>query len=354
MSTAPISVSRPSDGWDDSVVVKLTGVSTSYGRVTLGTLEAKTTIADPDTTVEFNQASTTVTVTEGMDATFTVSRSSNTFIGDVKVSYTTEYGSAKSADFTAVSGTLTIPNNQTRSIIVKTRPDNLAEKAETFTVRLQSVTDPSDSAVAAIGTDRATATIPNDDDLNASISSGQTSVPEGSPAKFTVTLTRRTDGGSGAGSEDVVVNYVVASDSVAKAADGDFTAPSERLTIRAGQTSGTITIDAKDDGVLEVDGELLKLMLTGKPSTAAGDVALGTTEAEATIRDRQGTLLVSLADAGTVVEGRPAVFNLTLSGKYSEALTASFTTLHDRLHGPSAVDHSGGRDDGVGYGGHHR
>ena len=327
-STAPISVIKPSDGWDDSVVVILTGVSTSHGRVTLGTRDdAKTTIADPDTTVGFNPA--TVSVAEGMDATFTVSRMSTTFTGDVKVRYTTEYGSATSADFTAVSGILTIPYNlpinERRSITVKTRPDDLAEKAETFTVRLESITEPIDSAVAAIGTDRATATIPIDDNLNASITSEQASVLEGSPAKFTVTLTR-TGGGSGAGSEDIVVNYVVDPGSVAKAADGDFTAPSERLTIRAGQTSGTITIDAKDDGVLEVDGELLKLMLTGKPSTAAGDVVLGTTTAEATIRDLNGTLLVSLADAGTVTEGRPAVFNLTLSGKYSEALTASFTT----------------------------
>ena len=321
----------PATGWSegDSVVIRLTGVSTSHGRVTLGTRDASTTSTDPDTTVGFAEARLEVEATEGNDLTFTVSRDSTAFTGDVRVRYTTEYGSATSADLTPASGILTIPQGQSNgSIVVKTRSEELAENNEKFTVRLLSIVEPTGSLVA-IRADRATGTINNDDNLNAEIKSEQASVLEGSPAKFTVTLTRRAPDGprNGAGSEDIVVGYVLTSNSLAKAVDGDFTAPSGRLTIRAGQSSGTITIDAKDDGVLEVHGELLELMLDGEPSTAAGDVDLGsTTEAQTTIRDLDGTILVSLANAGTVTEGRPAVFNLSLSSKYTEALTANFTT----------------------------
>ena len=147
---------------------------------------------------------------------------------------------------------------------METEGDSRAEENETFSMRLTLV---SPSGVE-LGTDQATVTIDDDDDLEATVASIQTMVLEGSDATFEVSLTRTaTDGGSG--SRPVVVNYRVAPGSTATAAD--YNSPSGKLTIGAGQSSGTIAIQTKADDVLELAGETLALQITGV-NTAAGMV----------------------------------------------------------------------------------
>ena len=75
---------------------------------------------------------------------------------------------------------------------------------------------------------------------------------EGQTTTFTVDLTllNVTPVTPGAGSEDVVVSYTMGvGDS--SATEEDFTAPSGKLTIRAGQTEGAIAIRTLEDDVLE-------------------------------------------------------------------------------------------------------
>ena len=257
-SEETITIDEPSGSpWqaDQDVSVQLTRVTSSAGTVSLGTTgttSASTTIVDEATVVVSILG--TASETEGAPIEFTVSRDAdgNLYSGKIVVSYVVEPDTATSADFTAPSSrTLTLPDENT--ITVKTTDDTLVEANEQFTVRLTRASKAvsRDPGNVVLGATRGTATITDNDKLDVSIESRQTTVLEGSSAAFTVKLTERATSRSGAGSADVVVDYVVSDTSQAKAADKDFTAPSGRLTIRAGQSSGTITIAANDDDVLE-------------------------------------------------------------------------------------------------------
>ena len=98
---------------DETLVVTLRAVRTQAGSVTLGTpREARTTLTAVDTViisvpdVEVNEAASPAS------ANFVVEldlRRTDTLSGPVKLRYETAHGSATSADYTASSGTRTIP-----------------------------------------------------------------------------------------------------------------------------------------------------------------------------------------------------------------------------------------------------
>ena len=106
-------------------------------------------------------------------------------------------------------------------------------------------------------------TIEDNDELSASVSVPET-VTEGETAPFTVSLR------GGASTANVVVSYTVGG--TAKA-PGDYTAPSGSLTIRSGESSGTISIQTNTDNEIEPD-ETLVVTLTDA-ETANGTARVG-------------------------------------------------------------------------------
>ena len=111
---------------------------------------------------EFNVETTAVNVEEGSGtATITVSRT-NGRSGSVSVDYSTVAGSASTADFTPISGTLTFEDGESeQSITVQLTNDDIEESLESFEVQLS---DPTNGA--SIGSeDSATVTIVDDDNV---------------------------------------------------------------------------------------------------------------------------------------------------------------------------------------------
>ena len=109
-----------------------------------------------------------------------------------------------------------------------------------------------------LGTATATGTIEDDDTVMAAVTAGASTVSEGSAASFEVALTDATS------TADVVVTYTVTGTATSGT---DYTAPSGSLTIMAGASSGTITIQTTSDLVLD-RGETLIVTLTGASTTA--------------------------------------------------------------------------------------
>ena len=330
---------------DENVEVTLQRVTTAAGRVRLGTSRATTRIADRDTVTVSIAVSG---VDEGEPATFmveptgTVTRVVDGVTEDVPivVSYTTVTGSATGADFKAKSGRLTFTSDLeqlVKLVKVETEEDSRAEENETFSMRLTLVSPRGSVELGTdsveLGTDQATVTIDDDDDLLATVASIQTMVLEGSDATFEVSLTRtETDRGSGSGSRPVVVSYRVAPAPEPTATAADYNSPSGKLTISAGQSSGMIAIQTKADDVLELAGETLALQITGV-NTAAGMVtwpgdpnpSVVSPATTTRIRDADGTVVVSVADATPVVEGQAATFTVALSGKVSQPVVVEPT-----------------------------
>ena len=166
----------------------------------------------------------------------------------------------------------------------------------------------------SLGAATATGTIADDETLTASVTAASPTVAEGSVAAFIVTLT------GGTSTADVTVTCIMGGTVTSGA---DYTAPSQPLTIPAGQSSGTITVPTTSDGVLD-PGETLIMILTGA-STAAGAARHDASPATTTITET-GTVTVAWASGVTVAEGAAAAFTAELSGAVSSPVTVGWST----------------------------
>ena len=287
-STGTISIPTVDDSVLDpgeTLTVTLDGASTTAGTVTVDSTAASATAMITDTgTVTVSVAAVAETVPEGTAAQFTVTLS-GAVGSDVALGWSTTGGTATAgADYTAVTGgTVTFVSGEslTRTISVMTLEDILAESDETFMVTLAA---PGTGLPTGVSLDTATATgtIEDDDPIKASVAAVAGTVDEGTAAEFTVSLT------GGTSAADVEVTYTVGGTATAGT---DYTVPPTpaTLTIAAGESTGTISIQTLDDGVLD-HGETLTVTLDGA-STTAGTVTVDSTAASAT---------AMITDAGTV------------------------------------------------------
>ena len=191
-----------------------------------------------------------VTVTEGntgtVNATFTVTLSA-AYDEAVIVPYTTANGSATAGDYTAKSGSVTIPaSSLSNTITVLVTGDRVAEPTENFFVNLSAPSN------AAITRGQGVGTI-NDDEPRISINN--VSMKEGNGASsgtnktlfvFTVTLSAAYD-------QAVTVNYATTSIGGTATAGSDYVAKSGTLTFAAGETTKTVTIVVYRDSKKEAD-----------------------------------------------------------------------------------------------------
>ena len=310
----------------ETLVVRLTGVSSDAGVVSLGTQEARTTFTAQNTVIISVDDASSVQEAANATAIFVVKldlREGDMLAAPVMLRYETGPITASSADYTSLSDTLNIPAGSTEvsePISVTIENDDFAENDETFRLSL-SLVDPPDGVV--LTTDTAMATITDDDALTVNVSTTYRDMNEGSHAVFEVELA---DGKTG--TADVHVDYTVTGyedpndpdDDLAE--QDDYTPKSGTVTIPADSRTATIEISAVADDVLEKT-ETVQLTLKD-PETSRGQVSLGTSSATINIPDR-GTVTVSVdGPRGTVTEGREAVFTVELSGKVSEPVMVNY------------------------------
>ena len=247
----------------ETFTVQLSLGSDTPPGVTLGrNTTVKATIRDNDIALE---PLADVTVTEGAQAPIALMLDRMT-TESVPLSYEIIAGSATFGDDYLIlapdgsslpaRGMVMLPAGiQAGGVTVHAVDDTLAENQEMFTVRVM---------LGNGGSPReATVTITDNDTLRVSVT-GPATVAEGSAATYTVKL-----GGDIRGTADVAVTYTVGG--TAKAAD--YTAPSGRVVIPAGDETASFAIQTRTDKLLEPD-ETLVVTLTDA-STTAGSAVLG-------------------------------------------------------------------------------
>lgn len=119
----------------DTLGVRATSTSTAEGSIK-GVADEPVVTDCPHIVID------DVTVTEGVDgfAEFTVSMP-EAYLYDVTITYSTEDGTAGSSDYTAKTGTITIPAGQTSATIkIAILDDTNPESTETFVVKLTKMT----------------------------------------------------------------------------------------------------------------------------------------------------------------------------------------------------------------------
>ncbi len=250
---------------------------------------------------------------------------------DVDIIWFTQDGTASSSDYLRrYKRWLTIPAGQTAiPLVVHTREDPNPEPDETFTVIIEGVNSP-----VFIGKP-ATGTIRNDD---ARITLADAAAEEGEAVEFTVTLSHPV-------AADVSLDWQTGDDATgdhpALSADSstgdkaDYTPVSNgSLTIPAGASAGTITVQTTEDHDKEQDETfIVTLREPGAGFPAGASLTLVDTEATGTIRN-DDTPTLSIADA-SAEEGQPMTFTVTLGIVWPTDVTVDWSLQDDSATAPA-------------------
>jgi Calx-beta domain/FG-GAP-like repeat len=289
------------DGWLDAATSNNDGANVSV------LINDRSWPSSPPSSIRIND----MTVTEGSTGTTTVgflltlSYAANVA---VTVNYnTTDITATAGSDYTAASGTVTIPAGQTNAgIAVAVKGDAIAEPTETFAVNLSAATN------ATIGDPQAICTILNNEPRltinNVTVTEGNT---RSTNATFTPTLSFAYD-------TPVTVHYVTADGTAT--AGSDYTAAQGDFTFAPGETSKTITVAVTGDRAVEPN-ETFFVYLSASGASVYG-------QGLATIMDDEPR--VSINDVAKK-EGKGNgttmfVFTVSLSAAYDQPLTVNYAT----------------------------
>ena len=165
---------------DETIVIPgtttVSGLSVTSATITLTDDDKSTTPTDDKDSAELSISGPAANVSEGSDATFTVTLSA-AVAAQVQVAWSAPLGTdaAGSADLDDTSGTVTFAANSaagaTQTITITATDDALSETAESFTVTLGTITSTVSSQISLkSGASAATATIAESDPITINIS----------------------------------------------------------------------------------------------------------------------------------------------------------------------------------------
>ena len=254
----------------------------------------------------------------------------------VTVAYATGDGMAAAGeDYTTTSGILTfVAGTTTQTFNVPVIGDGIYEPNETFMVTLSN---PSSGARLAVS--EATGTILNDDaSPTLSIAPASVLVTEGNSGSTAQTFTATMSPSSG---ESVTVAYATADGTAAEGAD--YTAARGTLTLAAGETSKTFTVQVIGDVAEEGDETFTVSLSSASGSGASISTTAGT--ATVTIDDEEAPPILSIADA-SVAEGHSGTVNMeftvSMDKADSESVTVAYATADgSAIAGTDYTDASG-------------
>ena len=258
-------------------------------------------------------------IIEGNDAVFEVALSEVQTTQDTELEYTVA-GTADSDDYTAPSGTLTMPaGSDTATITIETTPDAVHDPGETLEVTLTSAKSGDRDDVRFAGR-VARVTILDPGTVTASVA--QAEVEEGGRLYFDVTLSQASE-------DDVAVLWETSDDgeaSAAATADVDYLKNSGTVIVPAGETSAVISVQTLEDTVAAEGDETFRLDLTAA-RTGFGPQA--------------ANLLLGVASAlGTILDDDDAPTRIGLTAtpdRVSEDLGAAAITVTATLNGQRSL-----------------
>ena len=237
---------------------------------------------------------------------------------EVTFDFSTSNGTAVSgSDYSSVvSSPQTIPTNgQLVTIAVPTTQDALDEIDEDFTAAVSNIT------VANPVVINNTVTI-LDDDTSPLVFVHDASITEGGNLEFLVTL-------SEASGVSTAFSYQTFDGSAT--AGSDYTAVTSGLTLGAGLTGATLTVNTTDDVLFE-GVETLSLTLSSLQWLQAGQLS-----ATGTIGDNESTPDIFISDL-SVTEGGTGVVIISLSNTTVSEVTVAYTTMDNTA--TSGADYS--------------
>jgi len=280
---------------DETVIVTLTGTNHPGATIDLSADTETVNIEDDDPTTVSIVASLPNAAEPNVDGQFTVRLDNGKLAppGGIAVSYTTVGTAMAGMDYTALSGSVTIPAGAASATIpVVVLDDSVVERAETVVVTLTGTDHPRVSLAGAGNS--ATVTIADDDRTTVSIVASPPNAAEPNVnSQFTVSL----GNGKVAPPGGIVVSYTTTGTATA---GSDYTALANSVAIPAGASSATISLTVLDDEIVELD-ETVSVRLTGTDHPGA-TIASASDTATVTIADNDPTTVSIIASLPNAAE----------------------------------------------------
>jgi len=322
---APITLTPIKDGQftgDLTVVVSITPNSAyligSPGIATITIVESDL----PTVTVSATQPNATEATVTGQ---FTVSRTGAT-VSPLTVSYTTGGTAVSGVNYTALTGTVTIPAG-VASVTITVQPleEELWQGPTTVVLSLAA------SSQYTIGSPgSATVTIADNDGPTITIAATRPTVAESDTGKgqYTVTRSAHTD-------VALTVNYIVSGTATAGI---DFVALPGSMTIPAGYSTGSILVTPLEDFMSDGDKTVV-VTITGSDWYKIGSP----NSATVTILDSDLPTVTIAATVARVLEqgSENAQFSVTRVGPLSTAMVVNYTTGGTAISGVDYTAPSG-------------
>ncbi len=251
-------------------------------------------------------------ITEGGDATFTVTATPNPSADldvTVEVSQSGDYASTGSQ-------TVTIPTTGTQTLTVTTTNDATDEPDGSVTATVSTGTGYTVSSSASA----ATVAVSDDDVPEISITAG-TAITEGGDATFTITATP-----TPAADLDVTVEV---------SQSGDYASTGSQTVAIPSTGSQTLTVTTTNDATDEPDGSVTARISTGTGYTISSSASAATVA----VSDDDASNLpeISIAAGADIVEGGGAKFTITATPPPSAQLTVNYTVSQSGDFGVSVT-----------------
>ena len=323
----------------ETVIVTISAITSGDADVSIDISNdtATVTIADEDLGILSITANDATASEPSDNGQFTVSLSNISNV-DTDISYTITGTATATADYIALTGTVTIPAGSTsQTIDVLVVNDAILEASETVTITLSSITSGDAGITIDIVNDTATVTIADEDLATLSITANDATASEPSDnGQFTVSL-------SNISNVDTDISYTISGTATAT---GDYIALTGTVTIPAGSTSQTIDVLVVNDAILEAS-ETVTITLSSITSGDAGiTIDNNNDTATVTIADEDvATLSITANDATASEPGNNGQFTVSLSNisnvdtdiSYTITGTATATTDYTALTGTVTI-----------------
>lgn len=300
----PVEVIPDADNFDpETVIISVTGVSTSHPSVTFDGTAATVSIADPDRP-QATITSSPTSLDEGDELTFTVALdTAATADATLAINFS---GDVEAGDLSAMSIPVSFTVGQSEAVVSVTAVDDaLVEAAEEVIAELSYV----GGNVALGATTSASATISESDATSLTVTGD--SVTEGSDATLTFTL------GAPVG-EETVFTFDLNGSNADTTSPADFSTSEVDVTFAASATIATVVVSTVADTLVEGD-EVVLATLTGSPAIP---VTLSPTLGTIDIVDGDSAEY-SIADTSNV-ESQNAVFEISLTTPSQSPVTLSY------------------------------
>ena len=330
-TTATIAVAVTDDVMiegDETVQLTLTGTDNSSVKLGATTTDTVTITDDDAATVSIAATDATAAENPADGGVFTISMD-GVAMADTIVTYAVSGTATADSDYSALSGTATIPggsNSVTVPVDVSGKDDALFEGDEDVVVTLTGVNANGNITVAASPDDTATVTIADDEanTVSADISATTNGDENGTTAMvFTVTLNMANNTGAPITFDTTASGgtATIASGSVANDYADVFGAGT--ITIADGATTGTLSVPVEDDMIAE-GSETVDVTISN-PSHSA--VSIGTATATATIADNDSAGITVGAISGDTTEaGDTATFTIVLTSEPTADVTIGLSS----------------------------